>query len=283
MKKILTATLIAILATSLFGQTENISKWQSTSLTIDGNVADWLSRPPYYDNVTKLAFDIRNDGNNLYLVFQMPEQRTQLKMAGAGMSLIFETKIKPKRKAGIYFSPFMNEKTGPHKRNDGDLKGPSIVQQKYLLSPPDVLASGFAFSDGDIWGNKDTKKVAFFANWDTLNCMTIEFQIPLRELFGENFDLKKVAEQEISMTLQENAIEKPETPADGNATGTGNNPGGGFQHSNSQGMGGQDMGGQGGQGGQGEHQYKGGNTDRSKMFEAQILKQKIKLNTDGKY
>lgn len=282
MKKLLTAIVMAILATSLFGQTENISKWQSTALTIDGNVADWVSRPPFFDNVTKLAFDIRNDGNNLYLVFQMPEQRTQFKMARAGISLILETKIKPKRKAGIYFSPFITEKPGQHKRTEGEKKGPSIVQQKYLLSPPDVLASGFAFSDGDIWGNKDTKKVTFFANWDSLNCLTIEFLIPLRELFGDNFDLKKVAEQEISMTLQENAMEKPEAPVDGNSTGTGNNPGGGFQHSNSQGMGGQDMGGQGGQGGQGEHQYKGGSPDRNAMFEAQILKKKIKLNANGK-
>ncbi|MEI6851762.1 MAG: hypothetical protein WCL06_02925, partial [Bacteroidota bacterium] len=204
------------MAINAFGQTENISKWQSTALKIDGEAKDWVSRPPYFDNVTKLAFEVRNDGENLYLVFEVADMRTQFKIARAGMSLNLETKIKPKRKAGIYFSPFMTEKPGEHKRTEGDKKGPSIIRQKYLLSPPDVLASGFAFSDGDVMENKDPKKVTYAANWDTLNCMTMEFQIPLRELFGDGYDLKKVAEQEITMTLQENAMEKPETPSDGN-------------------------------------------------------------------
>jgi hypothetical protein len=275
MKNLLSTLLLAFVAISLFGQSENIAKWQSTPIKIDGNSADWMSRPPFFDNVTKLAFDIRNDGNNLYLVFEVADMRTQFRIARAGMSLNFETKIKPKRKAGIYFSPFITEKPGEHKRTEGEKKGPSIIRQKYLLSPPDILASGFAFSEGDIMENKDSKKVTFFADWDTLNCMTLEFQIPLRELFGDNFDLKTVAAQDISMTFQENALEKPKAPADGNTSGMGNNGGGGFQHNDRQGMA--------GQGGQGEHPFvQAGSTDRSSMFEAQVLKQKIKLSTGSK-
>jgi hypothetical protein len=279
MKKLFIATLMAILTISVFGQNDNPGKWQSNTLKIDGKDADWVSRPPYYDNVTKLAFDIRNDSNNLYLVFEIPDQRTQFRIARAGMSLTFETKIKPKRKAGIYFSPFMTERPGQHTRTEGDKKGPSIIRQKYLLSPPDVLASGFAFSDGDISENKDLKKVAFFADWDSMNCMTIEFRIPLRELFGDNFDLKKVADQEISFMLQENAIERPTPTGEGKGSGSGmGNPGGGeggFQHNNGQGMGGQGV--------PGEHQGgQPGNADRSGLFEAQILKHKIRLNCSGK-
>jgi hypothetical protein len=280
MKKIISALLMAFLATSLFGQSSNTGKWQPTPLKIDGNIADWMSRPPYFDNLTKLSFDIRNDSNNLYLVFQIPDQRTQFKIARAGMSLTFDTKIKPKRKTGIYFAPFMTEKPGQHNRGKDDVKGPSIIKQKYLISPPDVLASGFAFSDGDIWGNKDVKKVTFFVDWDTLNCMTLEFCIPLRELFGDNFDLKTVAAQDISMALQENAMEKPETPTDGNAAGKGGNGSEGRQHGNSQGMADQGMS---LQAGQMDPQYKqGGNPDRNAMFEAQILRQKIKLSMGAK-
>jgi hypothetical protein len=280
MKKIAGTFLMTILATYLFGQTDNPAKWQSTPLKIDGNVADWVSRPPFFDNVTKLAFDIRNDGDNLYLVFEVSDMRTQFKIARAGMSLNFETKIKPKRKAGIYLSPFMTEKPGQHTHTEGDKKGPSIIHQKYLLSPPDVMASGFAFSDGDISANKDPKKVSYFADWDTLNCMTIEFQIPLRELFGDNFDLKTIAAQDISMTLQENAIEKPAVTGEGNTSGRGNpaEGTGGFNQN-----GGQGMGGQGGQSSEGGHQYgQGGGADRTAMYEALILKQKIKLNANGK-
>jgi hypothetical protein len=232
--------------------------------------------------VTKLAFDIRNDSNNLYLVFEIPDQRTQFRIARAGMSLSIEAKTKPKRKKGIYFSPFISEKPGQHNRTESEKKGPSIIRQKYMLSPPDVMASGFAFSDGEISENKDIKKVAYFADWDSLNCMTVEFRIPLRELFGDNFDLRKVSEQEISMTLQENAFEKPAASGEGKGSGSGmGNPAGGtggFQQNNGQGMGGQ-----GGQGAGGEHQFgQPGSADRSAMFEPQVLKHKIRLNCNGK-
>ena len=271
--------VLTILSTTIFCQSDNTLKWQSTPLKIDGNIADWGSRLPLFDNNTKLTFDIRNDSLNLYLVFQMPDQKTQFKFARAGISLVFDIKIKPKRKAGIYFSPFLTEKLGQRPKTDVDKKGPSIVRQKYLLSPPDVLASGFAFSADDISANKDKTKVTYYADWDSLNCMTIEFLIPLRELFGDKFDFNKITEQEISMTLQENAIERPTSTGQGDAGGNGNHGAGegGFQNNNS-------GGGYGQSGGSGNHLNASGTgfQERSSMFEAQVLKQKFKINGKGK-
>jgi hypothetical protein len=142
------------------------------------------------------------------------------------MSLNLEAKTKPKRKGSIYFSPFMTEKPGEHKPITGEKKGLSMIKQKYLLSPPDVLASGFAFTNDDISENKDVKKIMFATDWDTLNCMSIEFQIPLRELYGDNFDLAKVAIDDISMSFEEKAIERPTATGEG-STGGGERPGGG--------------------------------------------------------
>ncbi len=279
MKKTFILIALALLSTALFSQTDITLKWQSANIKIDGNITDWVSRPPFFDNTTKLSFDIRNDSTNLYLVFQLPDPKTQFKMARAGMSLVFETKIKPKRKAGIYFSPFITEKLGQRPKTEGDKKGPSIIRQKYMLSPPDVMASGFAFSNDDISSNKDKTKVTYCADWDSLNCMTIEFLIPLRELFGDKYDFSKITEQEISLTLQENAIEKP-TPTGQDDAGAGGNHGAGergFQNNNG-------GGGYGQQGGSGERMNPSGtgSQDRSAMFEAQILKQKFKLNSKGK-
>jgi len=277
MKKLITIILLAILTTGAFSQTDNTLKWQSAPLIIDGNIADWVSRPPFFDNTTKTSFDMRNDSLNLYLEFQMPDQRTQFKIARAGMSLVFDIKLKPKRKAGIYFSPFINEKPGQHPAGSGDKKGPSIIRQKYLLSPPDVMASGFAFSKDDISDNKDKTKLTYFADWDSLNCMTVEFMIPLRELFGDNYVFSQVVAQEISMTFQENAIEKPTQTGQGEAGDNGHQGGeGGFQQNNGGGFGQNDM-------GTGHQNASGtGFQERSAMFEFQVLKQKFKLNSKGK-
>ena len=294
MKKIATSLLLTILSLAAFSQTDNIIKWQSTALKMDGNGTDWNNRPQAFDNNTKVAYEMRNDETNLYLIFQISDIRTQFKIARAGMSLTLETKTKPKRKADIYVSPFINEKPGEHRpdqgqeqgqgqrQGQGERKGPSFIKQKYMLMPPDILTSGFAFTNDEISLNKDSKKVMFVADWDSSNCMTIEVLIPLRELYGDNFDLTKVSADEISLTLEEKAIERPTPQGDGNSGG-GERPGGGeggFQHGNGGGYGQQNAGG-------GSHQYGGqgqgqGDADRTSMFETQQLKQKFRLNPTKK-
>jgi hypothetical protein len=280
MKKITTVLLLIVLCIPAFCQKDNTIKWQPSPLKIDGNGSDWLSRPQNFDNNTKLAFEMRNDAVNLYLEFQITDTRTQFKIARAGMSLTLEIKTKPKHKADIYVSPFIKEKPGEHKPNQGDKKGPSVIKQKYLLSPPDMLASGFTFTNDDISSYRDEKKIMFIADWDSLNCMTIEVQIPLRELFGDHFDLPKVSADDISLSFEEKAMERPTPSGEGNPGGGEHQGGGqgGFQHNNSGGFGQQSPGG-------GSHQYGGegqGNADRTSMFEAQIVKQKFKLNPGKK-
>ena len=110
MKKTIIAIIMMYISTSVFSQ-NNIIKWETTAkVKADSNIADASIQLSNYDFKTKMAFDFSNDSNNLYLVFKVADPRTQLKIARAGMSIDFATKIKPKRKAEIIFPIFIEEK-----------------------------------------------------------------------------------------------------------------------------------------------------------------------------
>jgi hypothetical protein len=270
MKKILMGILLGILATSVFGQFDNTLKWQAGAIKIDGNIADWSSQPAYYDDNTKLAFDIKNDSNNLYMYLQISEQRTQYKIAKAGMSINFATKIKPKRKADLTFSPFISGKYGGHPKNAGIKKDTSIIKQKFKLSPAVIQSSGFAYSNGNLSTNK-SNDIVCSVDWDSIYTMYIEIKIPLRELFGDNYDFNKISQKEVSLKIEENAMDNP-----GFSGGT-------YSHDDGSSVTGGDYQGGYNSGETGEHHYNGGGSmARMSMFEAQTLKQKFKLNTKNR-
>lgn len=292
MKKFIAIILLGFLITSVYSQSDNTIKWESGTIRIDGNTSDWAAHLPLYDNKTKLVFDIRNDSNNLYLAFQLPDQSSQFKVARAGMNINFAVKTKPKRNAAIVFSPFMYDKSGDrsggYTRNTNvEKKGQNPVRQRYMVSPAIVQASGFVTSNGNLSSDNNSTGIIYAVGWDTLNTMTMEFKVPLKELFGDHYDLKTISQNDISMTVKENAVESPKSEG---GSGHGGGEGGGMGHGGGGGMGG-GMGhggggmghGGGGRSGGGDNQYgSGGTQDRSSMFEAQTLKQKFRLNCKTK-
>ena len=290
MKTIICFILSVLLTTSLFSQIDNTIKWQSDSIKIDGHTTDWKTFPPFYEDKTKLAFDIRNDSSSLYMYLKISEQKTQFKIARAGMTINFTTSTKPARKAKITFAPFITQKMSENnndKAKVGEKKSFSI-KQKYSLTPAVVTASGFAISNSELsFTNRNDSIITYAVGWDTLNSMYIEFQIPLREFFGDNYNLKQVSQKEIALKIQENAIENPTMSGGDSDSGQGGEmmKGSGMgSHGGSGGMGGGGMGG----GGHGEGGHRGSmssgadSQDRMAMFEQQTLKQKFKLNSNTK-
>ena len=268
MKKTIIAIFLMYFTTSVFSQS---------------NIADASAQLPNYDFKTKMAFDFSNDSNNLYLVFKVADPRTQLKIARAGMSIDFATKIKPKRKAEIVFPLFIEEKQVKEQHNKTGLekKEPFQIKQKYFLSPPAVQFAGFAFTNGNISVNKSSNKMNYSVQWDSLNEMFIEFRIPLKELFGDNFDLKNITQKDISIKLTENALQHQGSSGEEGGAGRG----GGMGHGGGgMGHGGGSMG-HGGGGNHGDYNRSGdqnGAEERASMYEIQKFKQKFKLNNNVK-
>jgi hypothetical protein len=218
MKKNVFLILMGFLVSTAFGQSNNTINWQSARIKIDGKTADWGGRPRYYDSKTKLAFDMRNDSSNLYLIFQFADQMTQYKFALAGMNLFFTTQMKPTCKAKIVFSPFISELADKQHNDPDDRTGQSSLKQRYQISPQAVSAMGFAFSNGIMPTSSSLNTIIYSIGWDTVGIMAIELKIPLRELFGDAFDLGNISQKEISLKVVENAPENSGFAAAGSST-----------------------------------------------------------------
>ena len=45
----------------------SISKWQAQPIVIDGDRADWVNIPRFFDSQSNVQYEFRNDAQNLFL------------------------------------------------------------------------------------------------------------------------------------------------------------------------------------------------------------------------
>ncbi len=62
-----------------------------TPIAIDGNREEWGSPLRYYDNDSKLFFELRNDNENLYVAFSANDPESILRISSAGINLSIDT------------------------------------------------------------------------------------------------------------------------------------------------------------------------------------------------
>src|SRR5690349_1444958 len=79
------------------------AKWMQQSVKIDGKLMEWQQPLNFYDDETKLLFDIANDSNNIYLSFESKEEIDQMKLMRAGMKITLSTKGKSKHEASVIY------------------------------------------------------------------------------------------------------------------------------------------------------------------------------------
>jgi hypothetical protein len=210
-------------------------------VTIDGMAKEWRQPFEFYDADTKMRFGIMADSVNAYFCFQTSSVLAQLKINQAGLRITLANKGKSKRNASILY-PYVHSSmvVDPLTLNAG--REPEINQFKeyFLAEDTQSYANGFLYQNGLIYG-KDSLGLFSRLNWDSLNNLTLEFRIPLKEILGVNYTASDL--QEVwNMKVELEAIEKPETLSSpqstanmgGPAMGTGsinnpnsmNNPGG---------------------------------------------------------
>lgn len=74
-------------------------------------------------------------------------------------------------------------------------------------------AEGFKYSNGNIEGCAAEKgKISFAIGMSNPQTLTYEIAVPLREIYGDGYDLAKVAIGKIKLELAVEAIEKPSCP-----------------------------------------------------------------------
>jgi len=237
MKKSLQLTLVAILSlfTSAFAQVST-AKWQSHPIIIDGDAKDWGTAPCFTNSDSKINYEFRNDDRNLYLILKTTDENMQKQLLAAGFKLRFKVKAKQKITADIVFPV---KKGGFALPNAEMGKKPDAEQMKKLMAeagkkmdpknrimPKEIaLLNGFKFSKDTITSNKIDENKVSFANSNEGS--VFEFQIPLRDFFGDGYSMDNIVANRIQ--LQVNINGKSESRGNGMFPGgMGGGPDGGM-------------------------------------------------------
>lgn len=223
-------------------------------MTIDGKRKDWTGQILHSNNSSGILYGISNDRDNLYMIFELPEQQTQMKMLSAGFELSIQVKADTKVDASILF-PTM--KIGMEKSRERNRQSkPTVDKKLYLMQATHAEAFGFLHTN-DVIARSSSPEESFCFNigWNEFQGMVIEIKIPFAELFEHPEQFDDVLKSKIKILPLLNAMERPAMASQNSRPGgmdsSGMGPGGGES-------GGMGRGGSGGGGGGGGGQGRGG-------------------------
>lgn len=195
-----------ILATVFAFAQDATSEWAKDKIEVDGNANDWKLPLKHYDNQTGLFFDFKNDNNNLYLCFQTKDEMNEAKILRSGMKVILSNKVNGKHKSIIsYPLPVKHELK---QNNPDEIKPDPLAPQKsrrasFLAADTLMEVKGFTNNDGIISIKNSDIHAAI--NFDSSNALTYEISIPLKELFGNDYNGNDVS-KDISLNVIVNAM-----------------------------------------------------------------------------
>jgi uncharacterized membrane protein YgcG len=238
--KQLTQLLFVISVFSLQAE-KRVLTWQNGPIIIDGYVSDWTGNLRNFNQSTGLKYEFRNDSENLYIAYEVPEQQTQMKALTTGILIEISTKAKTKVKASISL-PIID------RRSMGRIEGRGIdfanIKNSYLLGNYPIDLIGFKFSTGLIFPKQDSDLISFGYSWSDSDILAYELKIPLKDLFDEDYKLSSITASKITIKTKLQALQTPSGSAQGGKGGGEGMRGGG----------GGGQGGMGGGGGQGRPQ-----------------------------
>jgi hypothetical protein len=133
-------------------------------------------------------FAITNNDSNLYLCFQCPDPVNQDKIMQAGMKVSIIRKGKAKLNASIEF-PYKKTEKGETNEDTYNQTQHSIpeIKANFLLNNFLTFTDGFATRNG-VFHIKDSAGIQVAMNWDNINTLVYEIAIPLKELFGSQYN-----------------------------------------------------------------------------------------------
>jgi len=185
----------------------------------DGIVNEWPSSKFDSDIATDIKYAIDNDGNNLYIVLNVPNQGIQTKLMKLGMKLFIDLKGKKKEGRGISF-PVKDEAAVAN--DNGFSKAAGIqagddvektnraeksMDRKAMRSTMALHLNymnvfGFDGSETHDQGLQMPGSINIAFAWDTADAMHIEYTIPLKMLDN----LPALNQKEISIGWRINGI-----------------------------------------------------------------------------
>lgn len=282
MKKLLLTLLICAITTSI--QAQNTTYFTGESST-DGLSADWSNDLYSVDKKTNFSTALRNDSENLYILFQTTDQAAINKLLQAGITITFKGKTKPKVNAKLEF-PLETVRAqnaqrgqqqgqgqrGGQRQAEGEVDRAKLQKerlQRQLETKNQAKLKGFSASNGHLF-LADMQGIEMALGLDegteapTLN---YELKIPITELFGMSMDWDKITKTNLAINITVNGIDRPQSVS--NAGGGGGRGGAGGGRGGAGGGGGR--GGRSGAGGGRPAASQGGQGDVD-MFSNQTVK-----------
>ncbi len=202
MKKKISLVCVALtcIFTGVFAQTSEVT-WQPIPIEIDGNPNDWTTSLRFYDSDSKIKYEFRNDASNLYFVFKSDEKSLQRQIQQAGMKMKFIVKTKPKTVATITFTkkengggmPPMGGIPGSARPQKDGMKLDQFAMRPEFMPKDTAFIKGFQFAkDLIVSNNIQTNSINFAKSRGNSEETAFELVIPLRELFGDGYNLNEI-------------------------------------------------------------------------------------------
>lgn len=102
MKRVVIGVLAGLLTTLSFAQSNAKATRADSRKQTDGEVRDWTTGAlRFYDSNLKLAYDLANDDQNLYMIFQLDRTAGTPQMMKAGLQLTVQNKTSSNRNNSI--------------------------------------------------------------------------------------------------------------------------------------------------------------------------------------
>ncbi|KYG72462.1 hypothetical protein [Roseivirga echinicomitans] len=243
-----------------------MTKAQETQLTTNPEGQVWAVQELTKDEKTSFLTGVKNDSENLYLIFQTANQQSLNMVMQAGMSVKLKAKTKPKLNANIDYPLASKDKSSGTLRAQGSAEDKALLQEMLLIglldSKLDAKLKGFSSLKGTIGLNEmnDTQLILSLEGEGRTRLLSYELVLPLKELFDGTVDLNALSQSEIEIAFTVNAISQPQGGG-GAQAGAGGRSGGG------------------GRGGAGGGQG-GAFSERGSMFSEQTVKIDYKLKAN---
>ena len=188
----------------------SISKWQAQPIVIDGDRADWVNIPRFFDAQSNVQYEFRNDAQNLYLIIRTTDRAAQMQMLRGGFSLRLKVKTKIPTRCSITF-PAQRMGIPPQQFNNKGDESQLLVEKTApkpgVLPKDSVVLDGFKYSNGAISSeNKDENKICFARNKETREQLIYELRVPLCEIYGKDFGLDNIASLPIQLQMTINEL-----------------------------------------------------------------------------
>lgn len=260
--------LFVISVLSLEAQNNSLV-WQNGLIIIDGNISDWNGNLKNFDQNTGIKYEFRNDSTNLYIAYEIPEQKVQMRALMTGILIEITAKSKSKVKASIKLPIIDRRSMGRNDSHGLDFTG---IKNSYLMGNYHIDVTGFKYSTGLIFPKQVSEMISFGYRWNETNNLAYELKIPFKDLFDTNYNLSPIATYNIVVKTKLLALQAPSGSSQGEKGGA---QGGGSGMRS--GGGGGRKGGMGGGGNQGGMQPSGERQGRSGVSQEVSFVEKFTL------